>query len=240
MIGVVVQGTGKEAIRFDPLVYHRFSTGFSSIEHTVKHCMDSAFIHRVVLTMPMTERKMVQGLDLKGRFGRLATTLFYDEATEDTLDALYYAALHHSFDHVIRVHANCPLLPGWAINDCVKDYMSTHSAAGLYKNYGDELSGPGFEIEVMPFWWLADKFVNIATDRDRYISVETTSLLPSDGKDVIRTGGESFVFDSLDKAESMEAILETVAQGYDVNDVVMEYIDGYQQKGSQKQQEAGE
>lgn len=231
MIGVVVQGTSKRNNKFNPIVYHRFSSHLSPLEYTVKNCLDSALIHRVVLTMPISERKMVQGLDLKGRFGRVATVLYYEEAMEDTLDCLYSAALNHSFDHVVRVHADCPLLPGWVVNDCVKDYMQEYSARGLYKNYvPDGFSGPGFEVDVMPFWWLADRYVNEDTDRDVSITNETVCSIPTQDRGVIGTKGESFVFDSISKVEPFEVILNTVSQGYDIGDIIMEYVDGGQQE----------
>lgn len=235
MIGIVVQGTSKYKSDFDSIVYHKFSTGLSAVETTLRNAMDSALAHRVVLSMPVSERRFVQKLNTKGKFPRIATVHHYDESTEDTLDALYFAAAQHAFDHIVRLHANSPLIPSWLINECIADYMR-RGVNSLYKNYqGEELSGPGFEIEIMPFWWLADKYINEESYRNNSILNDKMFVRPSPELGVIKTDGHPFLLSGTDVVEPIESIIETVLNGYDTQDVITEYINGHKQETAEEQ-----
>jgi len=222
MIGVVVSGTPWHANGFSPEVYHRFNNGRSAIETTLRNCMDAALIQRVVFTMPTEQSRKVLELDKKGRFDRNATVQYYDPATQDNLDILYYAALTHSFDHIVRINADQVLLPGWHINNVVVEYMES-GGNDFCKTY----SSLGFDVEVMPFWKLAGAFVTREEKRDEL--TESWKRLPESKLHFPR----SFLF-NLNETELFDSMLHTIGLGYDVDQVIEDYLDGDKQKATEK------
>lgn len=220
MIGLVVTGTPWGQDDFSPIVYHKFDNGKTVLETTIKNCLDSALLQRVVITMPQDQARTALELDKRGRFGS-ATIQFHRQG--DPLDILYTAAQTHSFDYVVNIHADQVLLPGWLINNVVVEYMES----GI-NDFCRTHSSPGFDIKVMPFWKLAKEFVEREEERSKLVG--EWKYLPDSKLSFPR----SFVFDA-QETEVFDSILHTVSLGYDVDQVIEDYLDGDKQKTAEEQ-----
>lgn len=219
MIGLVISGTSFNEEYFSPSIYHKFDNGKSVLETTIRHCLDSALVQRVVVTMPQDQSRTALELDKRGRFGS-ASMQFYDKG--DALDILYYAALTHTFSHVVRINANQLLLPGWGINNVVIEYMK---AGG--NDFYRTLNSPGFDVQIMPFWKLAQEFVEREKDRNKITDVWNTVKSEF-------VFSRSFEFNSSEH-ELFDSILHTVSLGYDVDQVIEDYLNGDKQETSEEQ-----
>ena len=218
MIGLMIGGSE----RFDLSFYHQLDYGKTVLETTIQNCLDSALIQRVIVAVPLTEQKKIQDLNKKGRFGRSATVHFYeDKEDKGGVDIAFEVAMRYSFDHLVKVNMNQVLLPGWEINRVVTEFMDA-GANDFYKVDNSE----GFELECMPYWKLANEYVNS----------EKRCIDPLSGWKKIDSKGlnysSQFSF-TVSKAEEFNSILKTVELGYDVDQVIEDFLDGGKQKNSE-------
>lgn len=232
MIGAIVQGVGLEEESFNPLIYHKFNER-SVLDIVVDSCLLAPHLQKIVVSLPLSERKNMHGVVIghksklntarREALGRIPQMSYYDPV-ENVLDGLYQAALHNNLDHIVRIHANCPMLPAWLINATIKKYFTMNSVQVLTSS---EEFNPGFRVDVFPFWLLAEAYIyqenRNQLEFDRW---QTIQLKKDESSHIPKVEG-SLVFQNLSQVEALGSIIENVEAGHDIADVLEETYGGH-------------
>lgn len=237
MIGAVIQGVGVEQTTFDPIVYHQFGER-SSVEMITDSCLAAAQLHKVVLAFPMSERKNLSGqvIGHKSKVNPLkrealsrTPTVSYYTPEEDHLTGLYMAALQNGLDHIVRVHANCPLIPTWLINRTVKFYFEQTEQREVVTTR--DTYDKGFRIDVFPFWLLADAYVYQEERADMKSGVEIHT--ENNRTFGIPKVNYTLALESIEQAEIFDSIVFNIVSGHDIADI-LEDKDGDNKEDTQE------
>jgi len=242
MIGAVIQGVGIGSKGFDPLVYHHFG-GRACIDIVTDNCLLAPQIQKVIISIPMTERKNVSGVVI-GHKSKLNTSkreslgrspnLNYYEPASGVLGGLYMAALQNGLDHIVRIYANCPTIPAWLINKVVYRYYrgipgDVLSTMGSYEE--------GFRIDVFPFWVLAEAYMNQENRDDLEVSESYRTRFKNEESSYIPATDFGLAFTHLSQAEKLDSIIHNIDNGYDIADI-LEDKNGHSEKDTEEQHEA--
>jgi spore coat polysaccharide biosynthesis protein SpsF (cytidylyltransferase family) len=219
MIGAIIQGVNDEG-EFDPLIYHQFGKLKESVvEMTARHALHCPNIHKVIVAMPPSERRRCSELNL--RRGRKQSGQWSFNFAVNTLDLIYETALDYSLDHIIRIRANCPLIPPWLIGKIVKRYFAEGSSQFAYSLKAE----PAFLVEVFPFWMLADAWTYTDTkERNNFTKpwFEDDSVITQPGE-WINSQKLNLRFDNLDQLSMWDYLIEGMNKGLDIEDLIEEY-----------------
>ena len=227
MIGVVIQGKGLGFDTFNPIIYHKFGDR-SILDLTIDNCVASAHLQKVIVSLPFSEKKNVQvssighknSLTKREILGRTPKFNYYLGEVENSLDGLYQAALDNELDHIVRVYANCPLLPTWLINKMVFNYLSKDNVKELHTNQSEY--NEGFRVDIFPFWYLAEAFIYQEERKDLHL--DSSRLINTQNVEDLSMPNcqQSLAFKELEQAEEFDAYIANVMSGYDITDLLEE------------------
>jgi hypothetical protein len=213
MIGLFVQ-IGGEGDPSPNLLYHKILNK-TIIEHTLLNAVKCSQAHRVILVAPTSERKKLESIVFQGPIWGRPITIRYFEPTETPLDAIFKASNEFGLDHLARVRGHCPLLQPWLISNCILKYQKM--AVNQY-SANCQGSNRSFLIELMPFWFVAEKYSNLDEGRSSFeLSTEETKLLQTE-ESVLKKDID-LQWDSLEKHQIFEKVLLDLVD-YDIEDIV--------------------
>jgi spore coat polysaccharide biosynthesis protein SpsF (cytidylyltransferase family) len=179
MIGIIIDAKSEDSV-FPNKIFHRFG-GRTVLEMVTENALRCELAHRVIVTMPSSDKSYIVGTSFKDpvidtglmRLKRRAHFHFLE--SKDILSRMYNAALEHGLDHVVRIAADCPVLPTWLYSEMILNYkmnnlncyMSNVKLPFDTTNFGDGCYQSGLNVEIIPFWMLASATIN-CMDKESY------------------------------------------------------------------------
>lgn len=113
--------------------------GIPVLEHLVNRCRLSRYIDRVIIAAPHSPEVC------------LNETIFIG-SEHDVLDRYYQAAKEHKLDVIVRVTSDCPIVPVYELNRCIKYFLEGHTDyvtnIGVLGRFG---TPDGWDVEVFSF-----------------------------------------------------------------------------------------
>jgi len=226
MIGAVIQCVEGNGGRFDPLIYHKFNDR-SVLDIIIDSCLMAPHLHEVIISAPLSERKNITGVSIGNQsklntnkrefLGRKSSVNYYDQEGAG-LTGLYMAALQNKLDYVVRVHANCPLLPSWLINSMVRYYFENKLTSSILTT-GDNYD-PGFKIDIIPFWIIAEAYIYQEDRSSLDVNKWEPTLFEKLEGEIIPHSNVDLRFDDISKAELFDSMLVSLEEGHDIAELI--------------------
>lgn len=243
MLGIIVSALDQEG-QFSDVIYHKFGKD-TVFEYALDNALKAEQAQRVIVLAPGSERKNIKGTGMyhplvkgdRSYLGRKASFHFYSD-DKDFLSGLYFAALTYGLDHIVLVHANCPLLPAWLINDMIFTYMCNTDRNNYMTNIDPKPTGQvtfsgydlAFGVQIFPFWMLANEFL-YAEERSAlsfrsWPEKDYQSYLVhgfhNEGKSYLPSSKLDLRFTSLEQRNEFEFLLNESAKGADLGNLIEE------------------
>lgn len=169
MIGIIIQArTGSS--RFPRKIYEDLN-GKYTLQRVLEGCTKSKLANLIVLAMPEYDEAEFTDRLTSGQFKDCVDNRFrtYFGSSDDLVDRYYQAAQRGQIDLIVRVTADCPLIQADIIDKMLIEYLRKGHNGFMGNN---ECIGPvpypdGTDVEIFPFWMLADVHMNVKDPSDR-------------------------------------------------------------------------
>lgn len=228
MLGIILHGLN-ELGKFNENLYYKFNQ-LTAFEKTISSCLQAEFAQKVIVAIPSSQRKKVQGGGIfnpliKGDMsflGRKALFHYYNDE-KGNLYGLYSAALSYNLDHVLIINANSILLPSWLINNFILNYMEFTSHNEYFVNIrNNDFYNSSFKMELLPFWILAKEY--LYSDNINSLTIDKPTLYFDNTSELNNLPDPKIdlSLNSLDHIEQLESIFSIMEQGADLGSLLEE------------------
>lgn len=219
MLGIIIYGTNKDG-KFNEHLYYKFRQR-TIFEHTLDNALQVEQAQKVIVSIPLSQRSNINGGGInhplinanRMYLNRKALFHFYLEK-EDVIAGFYFAALTYNLDHIAIIHADCPILPAWLMNAMIYEYMSETNQNILMQNDYNS----GFQMTILPFWMLANHYL-YSEDRMELI-VNNPTIFKGNKELALPNSNFDFKFKNYDKIKEFEFLLNEMAKGADLGDLI--------------------
>lgn len=162
MIVAIIQArTGSS--RFPRKIYEDIN-GKYNLQRVLEGVSASQVPHTIVLAMPDYDKKELMNRVANKEFDGVVDNRFrtYFGSSDDLVDRYFQAARNCQADLVVRITADCPLIQGKIIDEMLIEYMEKgyNGLMGNNELISDSPFPDGTDVEIFPYWMLADTMLN--------------------------------------------------------------------------------
>lgn len=156
--GILIQARSGSS-RFPKKIYEDIN-GKSTLRRVLEGVDKSVLAHKIILAMPTYDMGEFSKRSRAGEFDGVCMGRFYTYfgSPDDLVDRYFMAAREHNIDLIVRVTADCPLIPGNLIDEMLTEYLQKGYNGFMGNNCS--VSGlpypSGTDVEIFPYWMLGE------------------------------------------------------------------------------------